>query len=99
MSIIPKHREGRSRHEYYYVGMTTSACGVVPHRQPDSNATGCGSFWLPSIRGQLRSMMVARRRPGPEDGWRGSALHYCLPKLFDGCALATKFLLERAQTA
>ena len=36
MSIIPKHREGRSGHEYYYVGMTTSACGVVPRRQPDS---------------------------------------------------------------
>ena len=71
--------------------MTTSARGVVPRRQPDSSptavATGCGFLWLPSIRGQFRSVMVARRRPGPEDGWRGGALHYCPPELFDGCAL------------
>ena len=67
--------------------MTTSARGVVPRRQPDSSRDRVRILWLPSIRGQFRSVMVARRRPGPEDGWRGGALHYCPPELFDGCAL------------
>ena len=54
-------------------------------------------LWLPSTRGQFRSVMVARRRHGPEDGWRGGALHYCPPKLFDGCVLVMKILRERAR--